>query len=50
MIIDPNSELGQALGLTPDSFSNHYRCPRCGHMCDTETCPQCGSKCDIILN
>ena len=49
MIIDPNGAIGKALGLTADSFSKHYMCPRCGQLSATETCPKCGSKCNYIL-
>lgn len=48
-MVDPDSELGRSLGLTSDSFSNHYMCPQCGHVGNTETCQKCGSKCNQIL-
>ena len=49
MIIDPNSELGKELGLTPESFSNHYMCPKCGHVGNTAKCPRCGEECNYII-
>lgn len=49
MIIDPDSPLGKELGITSDSFSEHYMCPKCGTKSQTETCPKCGTKCNFIL-
>jgi RNA polymerase subunit RPABC4/transcription elongation factor Spt4 len=49
MIVDPESELGKSLGITFDSYSKRYICPKCHRPSDTLICPNCGVKCNTIL-
>ena len=49
MIVDPESELGKSLGLTSNSYSKRYMCPKCHRPSDTLICPNCGVKCNTIL-
>ena len=34
MIVDPESELGKSLGITSNSYSKRYICPKCHRPSD----------------
>lgn len=50
MIVDPESELGKSLGITSNSYSKRYICPKCHRPSDIHTCSNCGGECNIVLH
>ena len=48
IIIDLDSPLGKALGITKDSYKP-FTCPRCGRISNEHISPHCGYGCNLII-